>query len=411
MTPIDKLDPRTIPLWIPLALSAGPVVALGFARFAYALILPAMIRALGWSLATAGTMNTANALGYLLGALIATRLARRWGLGRIFLVSLTVTSLTILGTGLTGNNLILALWRFTSGAAGGVAFVVGGGLVAKATVQEPVQRAALLLGLYFGGAGLGIVLSAWTVPMLLASLPWTVGWRVAWGILGGISLLTLIGAGPATHHIVQGDPRAISHRLRAPLELRPIRPMLMAYGFYGAGYIVYMTFIVVFLQHHGAGPQEIVWFWTVLGSAAVAFAFLWGRLLSRASGGRGVAALMGLVLCGVLLPLWSTTILAVLGSAVLFGAAFLAVVTSVTRVAQRSLPVLQWTAALAALTVAFGLGQTLGPFVAGFVSEGGGGVRYGLILSAVILSLGGVVALTQSDHRPEEIADATPPSE
>ena len=408
MTPTDKLAPRTIPLWIPLALSAGPVVALGFARFAYALILPAMVRALGWSLATAGAMNTANALGYLLGALIATRLTRRWGLGRIFLVSLAVTSLTILGTGLTGNSLMLALWRFTSGAAGGVAFVVGGGLVAKATVQEPVHRAALLLGLYFGGAGLGIVLSAWTVPMLLASLPQTVGWRVAWGVLGGISLLTLIVAGPATRHIGQGDSRAVNHRLRAPLGLRPI---LIAYGFYGSGYIVYMTFIVAFLEHHGAGPQEIAWFWTVLGSAAVAGAFLWGRLLSRASGGRGVAGLMGLVLCGVLLPLWSTTTLAVLGSAVLFGAAFLAVVTGVTRVAQRSLPVSQWTAALAALTVAFGLGQTLGPFVAGFVSEGGGGVRYGLTLSALILSLGGAVALTQTDHRPEEIADATSPSE
>jgi predicted MFS family arabinose efflux permease len=49
------------------ALSLGSAIALGFARFAYALLLPSMKLDLGWSFAEAGAMNTANALGYLLG--------------------------------------------------------------------------------------------------------------------------------------------------------------------------------------------------------------------------------------------------------------------------------------------------------------------------------------------------------
>lgn len=32
--------------------------------------------------------------------------------------------------------------------------------------------------------------------------------------------------------------------------------MLLAYGFYGAGYIVNMTFIVVFLQHMGQARKK-----------------------------------------------------------------------------------------------------------------------------------------------------------
>ena len=53
------------PFWVPLGLSIGPLVALGLARFAYALLLPAMRTSLDWSYVQAGAMNTANAGGYL----------------------------------------------------------------------------------------------------------------------------------------------------------------------------------------------------------------------------------------------------------------------------------------------------------------------------------------------------------
>jgi hypothetical protein len=49
-----------------LALSLGTAAAVGLARFAYALLLPAMKADLEWSYALAGGMNAANAAGYLL---------------------------------------------------------------------------------------------------------------------------------------------------------------------------------------------------------------------------------------------------------------------------------------------------------------------------------------------------------
>ncbi|MGH9054723.1 MAG: YbfB/YjiJ family MFS transporter [Acidimicrobiales bacterium] len=50
-------------------LALGPAVALGLARFAYALLLPAMRTDLHWSYTQAGALNTANALGYFAGAI------------------------------------------------------------------------------------------------------------------------------------------------------------------------------------------------------------------------------------------------------------------------------------------------------------------------------------------------------
>ena len=55
--------------WLALALSVGAAVSLGVTRFAYGLLLPGMRADLGWSYTLAGAMNTANAVGYLLGAL------------------------------------------------------------------------------------------------------------------------------------------------------------------------------------------------------------------------------------------------------------------------------------------------------------------------------------------------------
>ena len=76
-----------------LALSLGAAVSLGITRFAYGLLLPTMREDLGWSYALAGAMNTANALGYLLGALATPWLLRRQGPERVLLGGALLASL------------------------------------------------------------------------------------------------------------------------------------------------------------------------------------------------------------------------------------------------------------------------------------------------------------------------------
>ena len=73
-------SPPAHPARLILILSLTPTVGLGIGRFAYSLVLPDMRDALGWSYSAAGFMNTINAAGYLAGALVASRLIRRYGL-------------------------------------------------------------------------------------------------------------------------------------------------------------------------------------------------------------------------------------------------------------------------------------------------------------------------------------------
>ena len=76
----DRPLPPAHPARLILILSLAPTVGLGIGRFAYSLVLPDMRDTLGWSYSAAGFMNTINAAGYLAGALVASKLIKRFGL-------------------------------------------------------------------------------------------------------------------------------------------------------------------------------------------------------------------------------------------------------------------------------------------------------------------------------------------
>ena len=86
----------------------GPAVGLGLGRFAYALLLPAMRLDLGWSYAAAGAMNTANAVGYLIGALAAAPIAAQFGDKRGFVLGLLLATASLFATGLSSDYAVLA---------------------------------------------------------------------------------------------------------------------------------------------------------------------------------------------------------------------------------------------------------------------------------------------------------------
>ncbi len=340
-------------------------------------------------------MNTANALGYLAGALLTTVVARRWGTRRSFIVSLAVGVLVVLATASTGNTLVLVGLRALSGVLGAVTFITGAALVAFDISTVSPDRSATLLGVYFAGAGVGIIASGLAIPTLLSATSLAEGWRWGWVLLAGLGAVALLIAIPVA--LASSEPPS-PPSVQRHWPARRFSRLLWSYGFFGAGYIAYMTFIVAFLKSHGTGPGEITVFWVVLGTSTMVGAVAWGRPIARLRGGRGPSLVLAVVSAGALLPLLSHTFVAALGSAVLFGGSFLSVVTAMTSVARRSLESHHWTAAIAGLTVAFALGQCLGPVLAGVLSDGPAGLRLGLELSVGVLGAGTLNSLTQMHY-------------
>jgi hypothetical protein len=117
--------------WVLAALSLGPAVATSFARFAYALILPAMRAELDLSYSQAGSLNTSNALGYLVGALLCTHYVSRLGNRRLFSFGLVVTVLALLGAGLAETFIGQMALRGVAGISSAMVYISGAVLVSN----------------------------------------------------------------------------------------------------------------------------------------------------------------------------------------------------------------------------------------------------------------------------------------
>jgi len=387
-----------------IALSIGPAVGIGLARFGYAVLLPAMRTDLGWSYTQAGGMNTANALGYLAGALVAAPLAARMGAGGAFRRAILGTAATMLLSGATASFVPLLILRVLAGVGGAVALITGATLAARLVTGERQTAGVVVIGLYFGGVGMGILVMGLGLPVLLDATP--SAWRHVWVGMGVLSLLVF---GPASRvsRAVPSWPGRSGRTGRAPIVTAAMTPAVAAYFLFGLGYITYMTFVVAFLGEAAWTPWGVSGFWLVLGASTFVSGFAWPRLLPDAPAGRGLAIRLGVVAAGTAVPLLSSSVPGVLLSAVLFGGGFLSVVSSITEIIRRGLEPRAWSASIAFFTVVFSVGQTLGPLVSGALADAAGGLSAGLWLSAAVLSLAVAIAVLQAEvgDVPETLQD------
>ncbi len=400
--------PRASPLLAAAALALASAVSLGFARFAYGLLLPSMRADLDWSYFTAGAMNTVNAAGYLVGALAAPAAMRRRPAASVLVSSTAATALTLTLHGLVASDAALYILRAVAGAVSALSLVSGAVVAARVAGRVPPQgvRAVppgLALGLYYGGTGLGIVATAAIVPLLLGRAG-THPWQPPWIGIGAVALVaSLVVAWVVREN--GGEARDSSSdasgRNGERLALRPFLPALVAYAMFGVGYIGYMTFVVTLLREQRLSSTAVDAFFAMLGVAVVASSWIWARMLQRFRGGESMAILNALLAAATVVPVATAAPLAVFASGLLFGAVFLSLVTSTTALVRHNLPSHQWATGIAAFTVVFAAGQIVGPALVGMLADRFGGLRPGLAVSAFALALG---ALAASRQRPSASA-------
>ncbi len=394
------------PLRTALALALGAAVSLGLARFSYALLLPPMRTDLGWSYLTSGAMNTVNAAGYLAGALLTVSWLKRHAARRVFLWGSAIAGLALIAHGLVLDDALLYLLRFVTGVASAATFIAGGLLAARLASGDAVKahgqarddrharrplQAGLILSVYYGGTGIGIVASALLVPILI-TFATSHRWQYAWIGLGVAALLATIVMAASTRHL---DTRASATTEYSRVSLRDFGFGLAAYFLFGLGYIGYMTFVITLLREQRLRSALITSFFVVLGLAVVASSWVWANVLQRYRGGEAMTLLDALLAVATLLPVLSAHPLAVFASGLLFGGVFLPVVASTTALVRHNLEPSAWSAGISAFTIVFAAGQIVGPTLIGWVADGAGGLRGGFACSAAVLALAAIVAWLQ----------------
>jgi predicted MFS family arabinose efflux permease len=343
--------------------------AIGIGRFAYTPLVPPMQDALGWTVAQAGDVASANFLGYMLGALVAASVAHRAERGHWLAAAFAASAATTLaGAALESFYAWLAV-RFLSGLASAFCLVLGTAVVFEfvASRREPQWGA-----LHFAGVGTGIVISVFVIELARAA---GASMFAQWGALGVGAAILFAGA----WLIIRGLPAAPPPAPRvadAPARASaPLVRLITAYGLFGFGYVVTATFIVAIVRplEHATVFEPLTWI--VVGLLAAPSIFVWQRVAQRLGIYATLRVAFGLEAAGV-----------VLGGALL-GGTFMGI-TALGLVAGRQRAGAHQDRVIGWMTASFGLGQFLGPAVAGRIAEATGGFAWPSVFAAALLAVG-----------------------
>lgn len=375
-----------ITLWPAFGLGLSVAAGNGLARFAYALVLPAMREDLHWSYAEAGWLGTANAIGYVLGAVSGYVLLRRLRPSQLFSLGLVLTVVALLLTGLRADLSWLTITRVLAGVGTAWAFACGGALVAARYQQHPTLRGAAT-GLFFAVGGIGIALAGLFVNPLLAYTG-SAGWPMAWLVLGALAALAAIWPIREARRI-GGSANTTSSEA---MDLRGLWPSLLSYFLVACGYIVYMTFIFAWVRDQQLSWQFGTVVWLMLGGAAAVSPFVWRRALDAWHPSVTLAASCVAMLLGTLLPILSASAASVLLSAAFFGVSIFIAPSAVAVLVRKTMAPDQWAKGLIFYTVLFAVGQAIGPVLSGWVADRSS-LNTSMVFAAALLGLAGGLAL------------------
>ena len=331
---------------------------MGIGRFAFTPILPEMQRAQGLALEAAGWLASANYLGYLVGALLAGRLAADPERAlRTALIAVGLTTLAMAFTEALGAWLAL---RFAAGVASAFVLVfLSSWSLERFQAAGSARAQSFAAATVFAGVGVGIALAGLACLQL-----WAAGASpgTAWITLGAVALaasaLLWRSFGDSGRASAAG-PRESTAWSRTRVQL------VLCYGAFGFGYIIPATFIAAMTRELGAsGSAWGGWTWPLFGAAAAASTFASAALRGRFSG-HGIWAVSHVVMAaGIVAPLVIHGLAGYMISAVLVGGTFM--VATMTGIQEaRRVAGARARPLIAAMTSAFAVGQIAGPlFVA-----------------------------------------------
>ncbi|GIN92874.1 MFS transporter [Siminovitchia terrae] len=372
---------RTI--FVLLAGIASLMISMGIGRFAYTPLLPFMQNDVHFSHSTAGYLASFNYIGYLLGALMPGFFSWNKGAAKRLKIYLVINIITTIWMGVTTNVAIWLILRLVSGFSSGIVFVLSSSIVLESLKAAKRPHWS---GIFYGGVGLGIFLCGLVIPVFNRTL----GWKGSWICLGIISALLSIVSflwtkdNELNKQLVRPEKPASNHKG----QKEPIfKWLLFSYGCEGIGYIITGTFIVAIVQGIPQLKDYASLSWAFVGLAAIPSCLIW-TLMAKKYGHINTLYVAYIVqIIGVILPVFTQSAIGVFLGAFLFGGTFMGITTLIVSKGQ-SLSFPNTNKSIGYLTAAFGIGQIIGPVVAGILTSHSNNYNGALIFASAILLLG-----------------------
>lgn len=292
------------------------LAGIGVARFSYTPLLPALIQHEWFSASQAAYLGAANLLGYLIGALTAHALSERFHPRWVVAGAFGSIALSFLLCASPGAFAVFFFWRLVSGIAGAVLMVVGPSMALAAT---PSNRKPMVGALVFTGIGLGALLSATVVPLLLG-----LSLTATWLALGALSLLAGLICDRGITRLPDRPDQPAQGAEQAHAAAGPAFVVLLvmaAYALDAAGFVPHTVFWVDYLaREQGLGTHDASLQWAIFGLGAVLGPLLAGFVARRLGWHNGLALAFLAKAMAVALPLVSVAIISRSLSSLIVGA-------------------------------------------------------------------------------------------
>ena len=403
--------------WIVLSALLSVFISLGVGRFALGMLLPAMAENLALDYVQMGWISTANFIGYLLGALWVRQLLPRYGERVLISGALLVIIATMVGISVAAGFMTLLILYIGTGLGSGVAFVSAVALVPHWFVSRWRGRA---VGFLSAGAGLAVILSGWAIPLINGALG-PPGWRLGWAALAAVCLplaifcMLVLRSRPAEMNLEPFGGNGETAQRPAPpapgagvtetAAGRAMRDLIIRLGtvyfLFGMTYVVYLTFVVTTLvREHGMAEARAGQFWIWMGVFTLICGPLMGALSDRLGRRAGIAMAFLLQGCAYALIAQGSGNAVIYLSVALFGLSAFGVPLIITAAVADYLTPGRAVGVIGAITVIFGLGQMLGPVLAGLMAEYSGSFTPAYLAATSLVALAIAITLTLP-HPPE----------
>jgi MFS family permease len=401
--------------WIVITMGLLTTIgAHGFGRFAYSMINPSMIDGLGLSYTEVGNLAVGNFVGYLILAIVGGFLAAQLGPRIVISLSLVLMGITMILTGLAKTYDFALVMRTLTGLGNGGSYVPA---MALGSIWFSARKRGLATGIVTAGIGIGFALSGMIIPPILSAYG-AEGWRFCWYYLGVI-VIVLAGI---TYGFLRNSPEDlglkqlgsdasedISEGQKAKglewgkiYKIGSVWHLGVVYLMYGFSYIIYINFFATFLvKEMGWTHSEAGRLFTFLGLLSIFCGLLWGGIsdvIGRKSG--AALAYVALAISYGCFALFHSPG-AFYTSAFFFGLTAWAIPTIMAAAAGDYVGPRLAPAGLGFITLFFGIGQAIGPYVGGLCADMTDSFTLSFALAAGVSLIGAVGSITLRKPRGE----------
>lgn len=376
------------------------ILAHGFGRMSYSVILPSMKEGLSLNYTQLGSIAMGNFIGYLSLAIIGGFLAARFGVRRVVFVSLVVIGISLFLTGLSESFLFAFFMRLISGLGNGGSYVP---IMALPAAWFVMRKRGLATGIVSGGIGAGLFISGIILPPIISAFG-SEGWRYAWFLLGLIVFVlsfvcyAFLRNAPQEKGLTMyggeeeqkgGQKVTLFSAFRDVVVEPEIWKLGCVYFMYGFSYIIYLTFFMAYLTKEiGVSSISAGRIFAFLGIISIFCGVIYGwisDMLGRKYG--SMIAYVNLAIAYIIFFVWKDIPGFYLSSFV-FGIAAFSIPTIMAAASGDAVGGRLAPAGLGFITLFFGIGQALGPVIGGWLKDETGTFAYAFALSAAVSLLG-----------------------